>query len=318
MKIRAAIVGYGNLGKALEETLLASNNFKLVAIFSRRQVLSKFSTQVEETSNLSNFKGKIDIVFLCTGSANDIEEMLPEIAKDFCVINSFDTHSKLEKITNITHEICKANKTVVFSACGWDPGLFSIIRTYFYAFSGVLPSTFWGKGISMGHSDAIRKVDGVIDGVQFTVPNKEAIKCARVGKHCNLPKHFRECYVLAKKQNYQNIERKIKNIENYFKGQPSTVEFVDAVTLSKLKRKLYHGGFVVSRNNLSKKDKLILEMKVKMDSNPKFTAKIMTKFAVAALKFYENKKFGAYLPTDIAPKDLLTNKECNLMLEKLM
>lgn len=318
MKIRVGIVGYGNLGKAVEEEVLKNKNLKLVAIFSRRVIVSKYNSLVEPYETYINYKGKIDIMVMCGGSANDIEVQLPEIAKIFNTINSFDTHSKLEKLVSQIDKINKAGKTVSLSACGWDPGLFSIIRSLMFAISGEAPTTFWGKGISMGHSDAIRKVDGVLDGVQFTIPNKEAVSLAKKGKLIEeLALHQRKCYVSCDKNKQNTIENQIKNIPNYFKGQPTSVEFVSASDVSKLKSNMSHKGLIVSPFRLSANQKAYMEFWAKMDSNPAFTAKIMVRFILAVISMKKEEKFGAFLPMDIPLSSLFTKFERDFTIKHL-
>lgn len=317
MKIKAGIVGYGNLGKAVERELIKNKKFKLVAIFSRRTVTSKYGTNIENYSDILKYKGKIDIIFMCGGSAEDIEVQLPEIASKFSTINCFDTHSKLKKLTSETDKICKCSGTVSLMACGWDPGIFSMVRTLMYSLSEEIPVTFWGRGISMGHSDAIRKVDGVVDGVQFTVPSKSAILKAKKGQLCDEPLHYRECYVLASKHKEAEIEDKIKSIPNYFLNQPTFVNFVDLKTLSKLKSKQSHKGMILSNIRLAKNKKATLEFKAKMDSNSMFTALVMVRYSLAAMSLANENQFGAYLPIDIPISKLLTPKELGFAIKNL-
>lgn len=317
MKIKVGIVGYGNLGKAIESELLKNKKFKLIAIFSRRTVTSKCGTNVEPFCDILKFKGKIDIMFMCGGSAEDIETQLPETAAAFSTINCFDTHSKIKRFTAEMNKICKLNHTVSLMACGWDPGIFSIIRTLMYSLSGEIPVTFWGKGISMGHSDAIRKVDGVIDGVQFTVPSKAAISHARTDTLNDEPLHYRECYVLANKNKETEIEEKIKSIPNYFLNQPTFVNFVDINKLSDLKSKQSHKGMILSNIRLSQTKKATLEFKAKMDSNAMFTAIVMVRYSLAVINYLSEEKFGAYLPIDIPISKLLTAKELGFAIKNL-
>ena len=318
MKIKVGIVGYGNLGKAVEEEILKNKKFKLVAIFSRRIITSKYNSIIEPYDAFFNYRNKIDVMIMCGGSANDIEIQLPEIATHFDTINSFDTHSKLKKLIDQIDKINKDKKTISLSACGWDPGIFSIIRTLIYAISDEKPVSFWGKGISMGHSDAIRKVYGVNDGVQFTVPNKEAIMLAKKGGLCDcIPLHNRVCFVSCDKDKQNIIENKIKNIPNYFKGQPTSINFVSMIQIAKLKSKLSHKGLIVAPFKLSKNEKAYIEFFAKMDSNPKFTARIMTRFIFAVISLKKDKKFGAYLPIDISPSRLILKSEREQVIKNL-
>lgn len=317
-KIKVGIVGYGNLGKAIEEEILKNKNLKLVAIFSRRTVSSKYNTLIEPYHAFKEYKNKIDVMMMCGGSANDIELQVSEISKYFCLINSFDTHSKLKNFVSTLDILNKENKTISISACGWDPGLFSIIRALSYAISTEKPLTFWGKGLSMGHSDAIRGISGVEDGLQFTIPNKKAILDAKKGMLSDgEPLHFRECFVFAKKDKHKLIEKQIKNIPNYFKGQPTSVSFVSSIRLAKLKSNMAHEGIIISPFRLSNNKKAYIEFQAKMDSNPIFTAKIMIRFIFAIIKLKDKKEFGAYLPFDVPISYLFLDGERQFVIKHL-
>lgn len=315
MKIRVGIVGYGNLGKAIEELLLVSQKFELVACFSRRTTKSKYNTKIEPYDQLLTYKNKIDILILCGSSKSDIENQAPYLAEHFCTINSFDTHKKIPKLLKQLDKISKNSKTISLCACGWDPGLFSIIRATLLAISDTEPYTFWGKGISMGHSDAIRQISGVDDGIEFTIPNVEAKKLAAKGKlGKDIPKHFRECYVVAG-QGHKQIENKIKAIPHYFKDQPTTVEFVSKLKLLKLKGKLSHSGEIISNFTKSNHNSKIC-FKVQMQSNPHFTASIMISYITAIQNFKRKKKYGAFTTLSITPIDLFEPSLHNKIIEK--
>ena len=309
MKIKVGIVGYGNLGKAVEQEILKNKDFKLIAIFSRRTIKSSFDTIVEPYDNFVNYKNKIDIMFLCGGSKCDLEIQTPEIAKYFDVINTFDTHAKIKEHFETLDNIAKKSNHRAIISCGWDPGLFSLIRVVMQAISGETPTTFWGKGISMGHSDALRNVKGVEDAVQFTLPNKQAVKLARQGKlPKNMPLHFRDCHIVSNDSNHEELTTRIKNIPNYFKGQPTSVNFVNMLTLSKLKKKMFHKGEIVSSFK-SAKSKFSILFKVSMDSNPEFTAKIMISYTKAILNLKQKNIVGAFTPLDIPASFLLSARE---------
>lgn len=300
MKINVGIVGYGNLGKAAEHEILKNKQFKLVAIFSRRVVKSKYGTIIEPYENHLLYKNKIDIMLLCGSSIYDLEEQTSEIAKNFNIINSFDTHQKIKTEKDKLDKICKANKTISIISCGWDPGLFSMIRGLFYAISKNEPTTFWGKGISMGHSDAIRHVNGIDDGIQFTVPNKQAIKLAKQGKlTTQTPKHFRECFVVSHDTNHKKIETEIKQIPNYFSGQPTTVCFLTQKELNKMKVNMAHKGEIISLFNDTQNHTHAMNFSVKMKSNPYFTSKIMIAYISAISKLKNLANFGCFTPLDI-------------------
>ena len=300
MKINIGIVGYGNLGKAVEKTVLANKDFNLVAIFSRRTVVSSFNTTVEPYENFKEYSSKIDVMMLCGGSKSDLEIQTPEVLEYFDCINTFDTHAKITSEYEKLGELAKNTNHRLIMSCGWDPGIFSIIRAMFKSISGNEPITFWGKGVSMGHSDAIRRVKGVIDGVQFTVPNKEAIKLAKQGSLSqDIPLHFRECYVVSKKEDEKSVEEQIKKIPNYFKGQPTTVNFVSQTQLQKLKEKLYHKGEVIESFSNACGSKFQMSFAVSMDSNPEFTASIMSAYIYAICNLKENSMTGNFTNLDI-------------------
>jgi diaminopimelate dehydrogenase len=300
MKVNIGIVGYGNLGKAVEQTVLSNANLNLIAIFSRRTVTSKFDTKIEPYEAYKNYIGKIHIMLLCGGSKSDLEIQTPEIARYFDTINTFDTHKKIPSELKKLNEICKENGHVSIMSCGWDPGIFSIIRGLFSAISKNEPKTFWGRGISMGHSDAIRRVPKVEGGIEFTVPNKAAVRLAKLGKlPDSTPMHFRECYVVAEKKDQPQIEYEIKNIPNYFKGQPTTVNFVSDIELLKLKSKMIHKGEIIETFKTVHGSKCKMNFSVYMDSNPNFTATIMTTYINAIINMKENKMTGAFTALDI-------------------
>lgn len=306
MKVKIGIVGYGNLGKATECEVLKNSRYKLVAIFSRRLVSSKFGTTIEPYENYLLYKNKIDVMLLCGSSKNDLEPQTKELAQHFDCINTFDNHSKILSHLQSLEKITTTSRHRAIVSCGWDPGLFSIIRALFYSATNQSPHTFWGKGMSLGHSDAIRRVAGVDDGVQFTIPNNEAIKLARQNKlTSSTPKHFRECFVTTTSQDKSKIENDIKNIPNYFKGQPVSVKFVSPQELLKLKSNTSHQGQIVSKSF----DEECLEFKVKMKSNPIFTAKIMTRYIESISHLKEKGSCGAFTPLDIPVSYLFENRE---------
>ena len=309
MRIRVGIVGYGNLGKAAEKELLKNHKLKLVAIFSRRNTTSTFGTMIEPLNNYVLYKNKIDIMLMCGSSKSDILDESPIIAKHFDTINTFDTHTKIKDFKQSLDKVCKSFGTRSIICCGWDPGIFSIVRGLFLALSQKEPTTFWGKGISLGHSDAIRSLDGVTDAVQFTIPNTEAKKMIMQGKCAdNKNLHFRDCYVVADKD-HNKIEKEIKSIPNYFKGQKVNVTFVSAERLLKLKNNLSHKGCVISNFKLTEhKNKLVFS--VQMQSNPAFTARVMAAYLQAIINLKANKISGAFTPLDI-PISYLFNQSNN-------
>ncbi len=318
MKINIGIVGYGNLGKSAERAVLANKNLNLVRIFSRRVVVSSYNTAVEPYENYRNFVGKIDIMLLCGGSKSDLEVQTPEILEYFDCINTFDTHKKLKSEYDRLGKLAKETGHRLIMACGWDPGMFSVIRAYNKAISGTNPITFWGKGISMGHSDAIRRVNGVIDAVQFTVPSPDAVKLAKAGTlPDDVPLHFRECYVVADKKDQERIEKEIKEIPNYFKGQPTTVNFVSSEKLSKLKSKMFHKGEVISSFKTVHGSACKINFSVSMESNPNFTASIVIAYINAIVNLKYNGLSGAFTNLDIPPSYLFLGKEKENLISSL-
>ena len=300
MKVRIGIVGYGNLGKAVECEILKHSNLKLIAIFSRRNIISRFQTPIEPYQNFKLYKNKIDVMMLCGGSMQDLEPQTEEIASLFDCINSFDNHSKIAKHLQNIDKIATNSRHRAIISCGWDPGLFSNIRAMIYKFLDAEPITFWGKGISMGHSDAVRQVKGVDDGVQFTIPNKEAMTLAGKGRlDQQTPRHFRECFIASSSIDKARIESEIKNIPSYFKGQPTIVNFVSQEKILKLKSKMFHGGEIIGISSNNKSSKFSMKFTVKMSSNPAFTAKLMTAYINAILRLKQTHNHGAFTPLDI-------------------
>jgi len=300
MKINIGIIGYGNLGKAVEQIILSRNDLNLVAIFSRRVVKSKFNSQMESYENISFYKNKIDVMLLCGGSFADLEKQTSDAILYFDCINTFDNHKKISSELKRLDKLARNSGHRLIMSCGWDPGIFSIFRALFYSFSNIKPNVFWGKGISMGHSDAIRNLDGVIDAVEFTIPNETAIKRARKGKSLkDESNHFRECFVVAEKKYHKLLEKKIKNIPDYFKGQETSVEFVEKEKLLKLKEKMSHKGEVISNFLTLDGGKCLFDFKLITSSNPSLTATIMIRYIDALLNLKQVGQVGAFNVLDI-------------------
>lgn len=305
-KIKIGIVGYGNLGKGVELALKKNLDFELVAIFTRRNptsINSKNSTVIH-ISEIDKYIDKIDVMILCGGSAIDLPKQSTEIAKKFNIVDSFDTHANIPEHFNSVNEVSKrANKVSLVSA-GWDPGLFSLNRLLGQT---VLVDgndyTFWGTGVSQGHSDAIRRVKGVKDAIQYTVPIQSAIEEIRVGKAPNLTtreKHERICYVVPDEgANLNEIENEIINMKNYFSDYNTTVNFITEKELKEKHSKMPHGGFVIRSGNTSTDTKQIMEFNLTLDSNPEFTGGILVAYARAIYKFYIEGRVGAYTVFDI-------------------
>ncbi len=304
-KLNVAIVGYGNLGKALEEILITEYN--LVAIFSRRTNLtSAYGTHIVSLDKINDYKGKIDIVFLALGSFNDIEKYGQKIARNFNTVDSFDTHRKLKKYICALDKVAKKSKTVTLSSFGWDPGLMSLIRTIFQAIDTKSPcESFWGKGVSQGHSDALRRVDGVKNAIQYTVPNKEILNKCRASFYFSpkeKEKHKRECFIaLRQGASKEKIEKVVKSMPNYFLGYDTTVNFEDEKSILKRQTRLSHKGYIF-KNFTACSHRFRLKFYVSMTSNPHFTATLMIMGARAVERLVKDKNFGAYSILDIPPK----------------
>lgn len=318
MSINIGIVGYGNLGRAAEQCVLSQNDLNLVAIFSRRLVKSKYNTLVESYENISQYKEKIDIMLLCGGSFGDLENQTTDVLLNFNCINTFDNHKKLLSELGRLDELAKTTKHILIMSCGWDPGIFSNIRAVCYSVSNTMPAVFWGKGISMGHSEAIRKTKNVEDGVEFTIPNTLAVKLAKQGKLNGLEcLHFRECFVVAKRKHHKTIENNISNIPDYFKGQPTKINFVSNAELLKLRLKISHKGEIISTFKTVHGSKCLLDFKLKIDSNPNFTATVMVSYINAVLNLKNKNQVGAFTPLDIPSIYLFKPETRKTIIQKL-
>jgi diaminopimelate dehydrogenase len=307
-KIRLGIVGYGNLGKGAIKAIKQSPDMELVAVFTRRDpetlVLDEPSVKAEHISNASDYQGKIDVMLLCGGSATDLPEQTPQIASMFNTVDSFDTHAKIPEFFAAVNEAAK-NTTAIISV-GWDPGLFSINRVMADA---ILPNgenyTFWGKGLSQGHSDAIRRVDGVKNGVQYTIPSEDAMEKVRSGSNPELTtaeKHHRVCYIVAEEgADKAAIENEIKTMPNYFADYDTEVNFISEEELNREHSKAPHGGFVIRGGKTSEDTTQVYEFSLKLDSNPEFTSAVLVAYARAAYRLSQEKQFGAKTVFDVAP-----------------
>ena len=326
-KIKVGILGYGNLGKATELSVKANGDMELVAIFTRRnpaEVKSQIKTEVVSVNELSKFKDKIDVLVLCGGSATDLPTQTPEFAKDFNVIDSFDTHAKIPEHFSNVNKAAKDTNHVALISCGWDPGLFSLNRLMAETF---LPTgntyTFWGKGVSQGHSDAIRRIKGVKNAIQYTVPIDKSVDSIRKGNNPQLStreKHLRECYVVAEEgANKEEIEKEIKTMKNYFDEYDTTVNFITEEELKKNHSKMPHGGFVFrsGKTGLNEENNHIIEYSLKLDSNPEFTASVLIAYARAIFRLKEKGDFGAKTVFDIPPA-LLSRKSQEELLKEIL
>ena len=291
--IKVGIVGYGNLGHAVERVLRASDQFELVAIFSNRS-----ETGTVSFSKIENFIGKIELLFVCVGSQNNLESVSTKLIEYFSIIETYDNHARLGDHVQKMDTLAKSNKKIALCSFGWDPGLFSMMRGLFAAL-GFSPVSFWGKGTSQGHTQAIKNVDGVIDAVQFTVPNQKLLKNLKKGAVVRASKnlHRRLCYVVAGREARATIQKTIVSMPDYFEGYCTKVRFVSQARLDKLKN-FSHQGEVATQNN-------VLNFSLHLSSNPDFTAKVVTTFARAYFAKKEKKAFGAYTIFDIPLSDIL-------------
>ena len=311
--MKIAIVGYGNLGRGAETAIARNPDMELAAVFTRRAPASvKLRTSgvpVFALDEIERFKGQIDVLLLCGGSATDLPEMTPALAESFNVVDSFDTHASIPAhFDAVNSAALRGGHTAVISV-GWDPGLFSVSRLYA---ASVLPDgesyTFWGRGVSQGHSDAIRRIDGVADARQYTVPIAKAVEAVRSGENPVLTtrqKHLRECYVVAEEgADRERITREIKTMPNYFADYDTTVTFITKEEMQRDHSALPHGGHVIRCGETSDGVKQTVEFSLKLDSNPEFTAGVLCAYARAACRMAQRGQFGCKTAFDIAPGDL--------------
>lgn len=309
--INIAILGYGNLGRGVECAAEQNGDVSLYGIFTRRnpsELKTLTGAKVFPVDSILKHKDKIDVLIICGGSATDLPVQTPEYAKYFNVIDSFDTHANIPKhFENVDKVASAAKKTALISA-GWDPGMFSLNRLYAQA---ILPCgadyTFWGKGVSQGHSDAIRRIDGVLDARQYTIPVENALERVRNGENPELStreKHTRECFVVAKEgADKAKIENEIKTMPNYFADYNTTVHFICEEELKRDHSGIPHGGFVIRSGStgIEKKNNHIIEYSLKLDSNPEFTASVLVAFARAINRLHSEGAYGCKTVFDIPP-----------------
>jgi len=312
MAIRIGILGYGNLGRGIECAVKQNPDMELVAVFTRRAPESvKILTpgvSVYHVDDAVSKKDEIDVLILCGGSATDLPVQTPEYAKYFNVVDSFDTHARIpEHFANVDAAAKESGKVAMISV-GWDPGMFSLNRLYA---SAILPEgkdyTFWGKGVSQGHSDAIRRVEGVKDGKQYTIPVESALDAVRSGSNPELTtrqKHIRECFVVAEEgADLAKIEQEIKTMPNYFADYDTTVNFISEEELKRDHSGIPHGGFVIrsGKTGWNGEHQHIVEYSLKLDSNPEFTASVITAYARAAYRMQKEGMSGCKTVFDVAP-----------------
>lgn len=314
--IRIGVSGYGNLGKGVEAAVYNSPDMELVAVFTRRDpqsvVLKTEGARVVPFEKIAEWKNDIDVVINCGGSATDLPVTTPIIAENFNVIDSFDTHARIPEHFAAVDEKAKSGGRTAIISVGWDPGMFSLNRLYMNA---ILPNgndyTFWGRGVSQGHSDAIRRIDGVIDARQYTVPVESALQSVRNGENPQLSvreKHTRECYVVVEDgADKARIENEIKTMPNYFADYDTTVTFISMDELREKHAGIPHGGSVIRSGStgFGLNTKHTIEYSLKLESNPEFTGSVLTAFARAAYRLNQNGDIGCKTVFDIPPAMLM-------------
>ncbi len=313
--MKIAIYGYGNLGRGIEAAARQNDDIELTGVYTRRKP-EDIKTRTEGLSVYSAdeilaHRDEIDVLIICGGSATDLPKMTPELAKSFNVVDSFDTHAEIPNHFSAVDKAASENGNIALISAGWDPGMFSLNRLYS---SAILPEgsdyTFWGRGVSQGHSDAIRRIDGVIDARQYTVPIETALSAVRSGENPKLTtgdKHIRECYVVVEDgADKARIENEIKTMPNYFADYTTTVEFITEEEMKKNHSGIPHGGLVIRTGvtGFDKENKHIVEYSIKLDSNPEFTASVLVACARALYRMRQRGMVGCKTMLDIAPADL--------------
>ena len=310
--MKIAILGYGNLGKGIECAVKQNDDMELACVFTRRDpntlTIKTAGVPVYSATEIEAHKDEFDVLILCGGSATDLPTQTPEYAKICNVVDSFDTHARIpEHLANVD-AAAKSGNNIALISCGWDPGMFSLNRLYANA---ILPEgkdyTFWGKGVSQGHSDAIRRIEGVQDAKQYTIPVESALEAVRSGENPELTtrqKHIRECYVVAKEgADKAKIEAEIKNMPNYFADYDTTVHFISQEELDRNHSGIPHGGFVIrsGKTGWDNEYNNIIEYSLKLDSNPAFTSAVLVSYARAVYRMKKEGATGCKTVFDVAP-----------------
>ncbi|MGI6085288.1 MAG: diaminopimelate dehydrogenase [Acetivibrionales bacterium] len=327
-RIKVGIAGYGNIGRGAELAILQNSDMELIAVFTRRapesvKIVSE-TAQVVHIADIEKYKDNIDVLVLCGGSASDLPVQGPQYAELFNCVDSFDTHARIPEYFKSVNEAAKRSGKTAAISIGWDPGLFSINRMML---ESVLPQgksyTFWGRGVSQGHSDAIRRVEGVKNGIQYTIPVESAINSIRNGEDPELAtreKHVRECFVVAEEgADKTKIEEAIKNMPNYFADYNTIVHFISEEELKKNHSRMPHGGFVIRSGNTGEHNEKrhIVEFSLKLESNPEFTGCVLISYARAVFKLNQEGKTGALTVFDI-PLSYLSPKTSEELRKKFL
>lgn len=325
-KIRIGIAGYGNLGRGVESAIYQNGDMELVGAFTRRNPedvnLLNESVPVYALARVEDFKEEIDVLILCGGSKNDLPEQGPMLAKHFTTIDSFDTHADIPKYFDAVDQVAKPNEKTAIISVGWDPGLFSMNRLFGESvLADGTTYTFWGKGLSQGHSDAVRRVPGVKGAVQYTIPNPEAVEQVRSGSLPELTtreQHTRECYVVLEEgADAKEVEKAIVTMPNYFTNHDTTVHFISEEELKRDHAAMPHGGFVIRSGKTGDGNNQVIEYALKLESNPEFTASVLVAYARAAYRLNQNGDYGAKTVFDVAP-GLLSPKSAATLRKELL
>ncbi len=326
--MKIGIYGYGNLGRGVEDSVKRNPDMELAAVFTRRDPSSlKIATEnvpVVNTNDIDKWTDKIDVMIICGGSATDLPEMTPALAESFNVVDSYDNHSQISTHYKNVNERAEKSGKVALISCGWDPGMFSLNRLYA---SAILPDgndyTFWGKGVSQGHSDAIRRIDGVIDARQYTVPVEDAMNRVRSGEAPELTardKHKRECFVVAAEgADKEKIRQQIVTMPAYFEPYDTTVTFITMEEMKKNHSELPHGGSVIRTGVTGKGNchNQVIEYSLKLDSNPEFTGSVLTCYARAVYRMAQRGDKGCKTVFDVAPADIINVSKEELLAHML-
>ena len=326
MTIRVGIAGYGNLGRGVEYAIAQNNDMELVSVFTRRKPedvnLLNGNIPVYMMSDILNYTDKIDVLILCGGSKNDLPEQGPALSAYFNTVDSFDTHAKIPGYFESGDATAKPNGKTAIISVGWDPGLFSINRLFGEAvLSEGATYTFWGKGLSQGHSDALRRIEGVSGAVQYTIPVPDAVDRVRDGSLPELStreKHTRECYVVLEEGvDAEEVRSAIVTMPDYFSDYDTTVAFITEDELKQDHSAMPHGGFVIRSGKTGESNAQVMEYSLKLDSNPEFTSSVLVAYARAAYRLNENGETGAKTVFDIAPGLLSPKSAADLRKELL-
>ena len=312
MSIRVGIYGYGNLGRGIESAIKQNPDMELVCVFTRRDpeklTIATEGVKVCHVDKVTDYKDRIDVMILCGGSAKDLPTQTPDLAKMFCVVDSFDTHAKIPEHFARVDSAAAQHGNVAIISCGWDPGMFSLNRLYAEV---ILPEgknyTFWGKGVSQGHSDAVRRIEGVADARQYTIPKTDALNSVRNAEEPLLTArdmHLRECFVVAKEgADLERIEKEIKEMPDYFADYDTIVHFISSEEMKRDHSGIPHGGFVIrtGATGADSSNNHVIEYSLKLDSNPEFTTSVLVAYARAAYRLHKEGAKGCKTVFDIAP-----------------